>query len=74
MTKQIQLSLSPEQAAMLSHAIVEFQDNFNRQSYEDDSINEENLHDLSDLVNQILRQTKVEVFITVTPHFFENEE
>ena len=74
MTKQIQLSLSSEQAAMLSHAIVEFQDNFNRQSYEDDSINEENLHDLSDLVDQVLDQTNVEVFIDVSPHVFQNEE
>ena len=73
MTKQIQLSLSPEQAAMLSHAVVEFQDDFHRLSHEDIFITEENVSELQNLVDQILDQTNVEVYTDVSPHVFQNK-
>jgi isochorismate hydrolase len=68
------LKLNPAQAALLSHAIVEFQDNFHRLSHEDIFITEENISDLQNLVDQVLDQTNVEVYADVSSHVFQNEE
>jgi|SanBayMetagenome_1026888.scaffolds.fasta_scaffold03943_4 hypothetical protein len=70
----IPLYLSPKQAALLSHAIVEFQDNFHQLSHEDMSISKDDISELQNLVDQILDQTKVEVYLDVTPHVFQNVE
>ena len=70
----ITLNLNSEQAAMLSHAIVEFQDSFHHLSHEDIFITEDNISDLQNLVSQILKQTKVEVFHPVMPHVFDSAE
>lgn len=70
----VSLKINDRQAALLSHAIVEFQDNMNRQSHEDMSIDQETIHDIEILVKQILTQTKVEVYIDVAPHAFCSDE
>jgi hypothetical protein len=67
----IPLYLSPKQAALLSHAIVEFQDKMHIQSHEDETIDESFISELQNLVNQILDQTQVEVLIDVSPHFYQ---
>lgn len=64
------LKLTERQAALLSHAIVEFQDTMHRQSHEDFSIDEETIADIQKVVDQILTQTEVEVFIDVADHAF----
>ena len=64
------LILNERQAALLSHAIVEFQDAMHRQSHEDFSIDEETIADIQLLVDQILTQTKVEVYVDVADHAF----
>ena len=46
------LILNERQAALLSHAIVEFQDAMHRQSHEDFSIDEETIADIQLLVDQ----------------------
>ena len=68
------LTLTEKQAALLSHAIVEFQDNMHRHSFEDETIDEEFVSELQNLVDQVLSQTNVEVYIDVSPHVFQNEE
>lgn len=64
------LTLTEKQAALLSHAIVEFQDNMHRQSFEDETIDESCISELQNLVDQILDQTKVEVLVDVSPDYF----
>lgn len=66
----MKLNLTERQAALLSHAIVEFQDAMHRQSHEDFSIDEETIADIQEVVNQILTQTEVEVYIDVADHAF----
>jgi hypothetical protein len=70
----ITLNLNSEQAAMLSHAIVEFQDSFHRLSHEDHMIIEKDVSDLEKLVMQILAQTKVEPNVPVMPSAFDSDE
>lgn len=70
----MKLTLTEKQAALLSHAIVEFQDSMHRQSFEDMTIDEQTISELQNLVNQILDQTKVEVFLDVAPHAFSSDE
>lgn len=64
------LNLTERQAALLAHAIVEFQDTMHRQSHEDFSIDEETIADIQEVVNQILTQTEVEVYVDVADHAF----
>lgn len=68
------LNLNDQQAAMLSHAIAEFQDSFHRLSHEDIFITEENVDDLENLVMQILVQTKVEPNTVIMPSAFASDE
>ena len=67
----MKLTLTEKQAALLSHAIVEFQDKMHIQSHEDETIDEDFLSELQNLVDQILIQTIVEVFTNVSPHFYQ---
>ena len=65
------LTLTEKQAALLSHAIVEFQDKMHIQSHEDETIDEDFISELQNLVDQILDQTNVEVLSDVSPHFYQ---
>lgn len=73
-TQTVKLKLTYKQAALLAHAIVEFQDDFHRLSYEDMSISEDDIHQLQNLVHQVLDETQIEVFTDVSSHVFANEE
>lgn len=73
-TQTVTLKLSYKQAALLSHAIVEFQDDFHRLSHEDMFISEDDIIQLQNLVDQVLDQTEIEVYTDVSPHVFQNEE
>jgi len=64
------LTLTEKQAALLSHAIVEFQDTMHRQSFEDETIDESCISELQNLVDQIIDQTKVEVLVDISPDYF----
>lgn len=70
----VTLNLNSEQAAMLSHAIAEFQDSFHRLSHEDHMISEENISDLEKLAMQILSQTKVEPNTVIMPSAFASDD
>lgn len=70
----VTLNLNSDQAAMLSHAIAEFQDSFHRLSHEDHMISEENISDLEKLAMQILSQTKVEPNTVIMPSAFASDE
>lgn len=71
---KLTLQLNPAQAALLSHAIVEFQDSMHRQSHEDDSIDESFISDLQNIADQILDQTNVTVFQDVFPSILASDE
>jgi hypothetical protein len=68
------LNLNDQQAAMLSHAIAEFQDSFHALSHEDHMVTQENIDDLENLVMQILVQTKVEPNTLIMPSAFASDE
>lgn len=72
--QKIQLNLTYKQAALLSHAIVEFQNSFHQLSHEDQMISEDDIIQLENLVNQVLSETQIEVFTDVTPHVFQTED
>jgi hypothetical protein len=70
----VTLTLNSEQAAMLSHAIAEFQDSFHRLSHEDHMISEQNISDLEKLSMMILSQTKIEPNTLIMPSAFASDE
>lgn len=73
-TQTIKLKLTYKQAALLSHAIVEFQNSFHQSSHEDIMISEDDIYQLANLVKQVLDETQIEVFTDVTPHAFSSDE
>jgi len=73
-TQTIKLKLTYKQAALLSHAIVEFQNSFHQSSHEDIMISEDDIIQLEDLVKQVLDETQIEVFTDVAPHAFSSDE
>jgi hypothetical protein len=70
----VTLTLNSEQAAMLSHAIAEFQDRFHAMSHEDMFITEDNVLNLATLSMMILSQTKIEPYTVIMPSAFASDE
>ena len=70
----ITLNLNYHQAAMLSHAIAEFQDSFHRLSHEDHMISHDDVIQLDDLVKQVIAATEIEPNTVIMPSAFASDE
>jgi hypothetical protein len=70
----VTLNLTYKQAAMLSHAIAEFQDSFHALSHEDHMISEDDVIQLENLVMQVLSATEIEPNTVIMPSAFASDE
>ena len=70
----ITLNLTYKQAALLSHAIAEFQNSFHRLSHEDHMISEDDVIQLENLVIQVLTETEIEPNTVIMPSAFASDE
>lgn len=70
----ITLNLTYKQAALLSHAVAEFQDSFHRLSHEDHMISHDDVIQLENLVMQVLAATEIEPNTVIMPSAFASDE